>query len=169
MKKSENKFLSIGIGIALVILGIYLLSTPILTLLSIATLLAFTILIRGIFTGVVFFKNKSSNNTNWILLLNSIIFVILGLILLFNPKISSTLVLYLVSAWFIVDGITGLSVGLKLNNKFKWFSIIISILLIIYGLSLAIDPIRALFALNILVGLSVITDGVQSILNAFLE
>jgi uncharacterized membrane protein HdeD (DUF308 family) len=164
MRKNGNKIISIILGVLLIILGFYLLNKPLTTLLSAAIILAVGILARGISAGIGFFKKRSETGKNdALLIITAILYIIFGLILLINPGLSASVVLYLVAFWFIFDGITGLYTSSAIGFAIKWIGIVLSVILLIFGISLLFNPLRALWALNILVGVSLIVNGFQTI------
>ena len=75
----------------------------------------------------------------------------------------------MVTLWFIIYGVTGIFYGLKQSNSMKYFNLILDILLVFFGLSIAIEPLRGLFTLNILLGMSIITNGIHMIISQFIK
>lgn len=162
--RKGNKVVSVILGVLLIIFGIYLFNRPITTLLSVTMLLAAGVLFRAITGIILFFTRRSDTGHNdWWLLISSILFGIFGLILAFNPALTATVVLYMVGFWFIIEGISGiyLSSHIRRSTGWKWAGIIIGVILLIFGISLVFNPLRSLIALNVLVGLALLFNGIQ--------
>ncbi|MSS78341.1 DUF308 domain-containing protein [Anaerococcus sp. AGMB00486] len=168
--KKENKILSILIGMGITLFGMFILSKPISTLLAIISLMAWAVLLRGCFFLYDSYANyKRENDINKVELLYGIILLLLGIIFLTNPSFTSSLVFYMVALWFIIDGVAGIYSALNQSNIMKYFNLVLGILLVFFGFSIAIEPIRALFTLNILIGISIMTNGIQMISSQFLK
>lgn len=90
-----------------------------------------------------------------------IVLMILGVIFLTNPSFTNALVFYLVAFWFILEGIVGIYYAAKQKEAVKWIGVVLGVLLVFFGLSISVEPLRAILALNLLLGLAVVTNGVQ--------
>lgn len=168
--KKENKILSILIGLGITLFGIFILNRTITTILTIISLMAWGVLIRGcFFIYNSYITYKRVNIIDKIQLLYGIVLLILGIIFLTNPSFLGSIVFYMVALWFIIDGVTGIFYGLKQSNSMKYFNLILGILLVFFGVSIAIEPLRGLFTLNILLGMSIITNGIQMIISQFIK
>lgn len=166
MIKSENKIVSIIIGLIILFLGFWILSRPFITLFSISIFLALAVLFRGLYLVYSFFRRKNEE-TKWGELVSGGVFSVLGLVLLAYPGLSATIILYLLSLWFIIDGLSTIKQASLIGSNWKYVAYALSVLLVLFGISLIFEPIRAVFTLNILVGISIITDGLHTIFNAF--
>lgn len=168
MNDTANTILGAIVGGLLILFGIYLFTKPLTTLLSVAILLALGMLARGIFAILGFFRKRSAlGHNDTLLLVGGILFTLLGILLLANPGFSAGVILAMVAFWFIFDGVFGLMRSFAIPTAGKWIGILISALLLIFGISLVWNPIKAVIALNILVGLSLILSGLQVIVAAF--
>lgn len=168
--KKENKILVTLLGIGMILFGVFFLSRPLTTLLTIISYIAWAVMVRGVFFLYNSYKTyRSTQKLNKIELIYGIILVVLGIIFLANPVFTSTLVFYLVAFWFIFDGIIGIFFAVKQKKVMKWVGIALGSLLVFFGLSIALEPLRALFTLNILVGLAVVTNGIQLIESQFIK
>lgn len=168
--KKDNKILPILLGIGIVIFGIFILNRPMATLLAIISYMAAAVLIKGAFILYGCYKSyKDVQYFSKIELVYGVALVVLGIIFLSNPKFTSTLVFYIVAFWFIFDGIVGMFFATRRKTAIKWVGIILGALLVFFGLSIAVEPLRALFALNLLIGLAIVTNGIQLIVFQFIE
>nr|WP_283774327.1 DUF308 domain-containing protein [Histophilus somni] len=160
--KKDNKILGVVLGIGLILVGIFILNSPLLTLLTIISYLAWAVLLRGLFSLFKCYKShKNTQPFDKTELAAGIVLMILGVIFLTNPAFTSALVFYLVAFWFIFDGIVGIYYAAKQKEAVKWIGVVLGVLLVFFGLSISVEPLRAILALNLLLGLAVVTNGIQ--------
>ncbi|MDY3986611.1 MAG: DUF308 domain-containing protein [Peptoniphilaceae bacterium] len=168
--KKENKIISTLIGLGIIFFGVFIFTKPLATLLTIISYMAWAVLLRGCFflyDCYTIYKREQDFDKGE--LIYGIALLILGIIFLSNPMFTSALVFYAVAIWFIIDGITGIYSALKQTNFMKWPGVLLGALLVFFGLSIAVEPLRALFALNTLIGMSIVTNGVQMIVSQFIK
>lgn len=86
--------------------------------------------------------------------------MILGVIFLTNPSFTNALVFYLVAFWFIFEGIVWYILCRQTKDAAKWVALQLGIFLVFFGLSISVS-LRAILALNLLLGLAIVTNGIQ--------
>ncbi|MCU9534432.1 DUF308 domain-containing protein [Streptococcus sp. CSL10205-OR2] len=102
-------------GIGCLLLGLYLFFNPLVSIASIAWIVAFIITVMGLFNLRTYLSLEKQYQNNW-LLLQSLIKIILGLILLTSSALSlSQIVMSFIGLGFLIVG----AISLKINNRFN--------------------------------------------------
>jgi uncharacterized membrane protein HdeD (DUF308 family) len=152
-------------GIVVALLGLLLLVAPGASLLFLVELLGIYLLIAGIFRIIGIFLDSSS--WGW-KLAAAILCLIAGLVVLSNPLWSTTLA----STWLIifvgflamVQGAAGLIVAFQGGG---WGMGVLSVLGILFGLFLVINPLIGVAALTFILAIFMLIGGVGAIIQAF--
>jgi uncharacterized membrane protein HdeD (DUF308 family) len=152
-------------GIAAVIIGVFLLTSPGATLFVLIQILAVYWFISGIFSIISIFIE--SGMWGWKLFVG-ILGIIAGIIIIRHP-LWSTLLIPTIA--IIILGIEGLIMGvIKLIMAFKgegWGAGILGVLSIIFGLILLSQPVIGAAALPYVLGIFGIIGGIFAIVIAF--
>ena len=152
-------------GIVVAILGLVLLVAPGASLVFLVELLGIYLLIAGIFRIIGIFLDSSS--WGW-KLAAGILCLIAGLAILTNPLWSTTLA----STWLVIfvgflamlQGAAGLVVALQGGG---WGMGALSVLGILLGLFLVINPLIGVAALTLILAIFMLIGGVGAVIQAF--
>jgi uncharacterized membrane protein HdeD (DUF308 family) len=152
-------------GIVVALLGFILLVAPGASLVFLVWLLGIYLLIAGIFRIVGIFLDSSS--WGW-KLVAGILSLIAGLAILSNPLWSTTLA----STWLVIlvgflamlQGAAGLVVALQGGG---WGMGALSVLSILLGLFLVINPLMGVAALTLILAIFMLIGGVGAVIQAF--
>ena len=152
-------------GIAAVILGLFLLAKPGMTMIVVVQLIGIYWFVAGIFQIVAIFID----HTQWgWKLFSGILGIIAGMIIIKHPLWSPIL---LTSVLIIVLGIEGLIIGIiNLIQAFKgggWGVAILGALSILFGLVLLANVLLATFSVPWVLGVLGIVGGVIAIIYSF--
>ena len=152
------------LGIICIILGILALLTPGLTGLSITTALGILVLVAGIIRVVWAFQAGSIGKDILMLAIGGFT-ILCGIVLISNPIFASGMLTILLAAYFILDGISEVFIGVKIgtNAGGGWllFGGIVSILL---GLMMWHQfPLSGAWALGILLGIKLFLVGLTMV------
>jgi len=161
---------SIIIGVIFIIGGIFCMTAPVETFLSIMSLFAAVLFVYGIF-GVIRFFQKKARVPEFIV---SILAAIIGFVYLFRPGNTPApgtmmgldrTVLFLVAAWFLIKGC--LSIYYSVRTRFvnsRWiFGFLTGLMSVILGIFSFVYPSIAASSVGILVGLWFIEAGIDFI------
>jgi uncharacterized membrane protein HdeD (DUF308 family) len=152
-------------GIAALILGIFLLSSPGMTTVVLVTFVGAFWLVDGIFSLVGMFIDRSAWGLKLAL---GILGILAGIYVLRHPLWASILVVYFV---VILLGIQGLIMGiLHLINGFRgegWGAVLLGVLYVIFGLVLLANVWVAALSLPIVLGILGIIGGIILIVVSF--
>ncbi len=154
-------------GIATLVLGLYLIVAPGMTMVVLVTFVGAYWLVAGILSIVRVFVGTAGIHWIWSLLIG-IVGILAGLFVLRHPLYSSILV---PATLVIVLGIQGLIIGvLSLVKAFQGEglgALLLGILNIIIGIVLLISPLTAALAVPLVLGVFAIIGGIGLIVAAF--
>lgn len=170
MSKEINKYLNLSIvmSILFAILGIILMVSPDSSLDTIAYLLAAFLLVYGTYNFIdsftinpIFFFMKMSS---------SVISILLGIVIFLNPEIFKNIIPIALGIFFIINGIfkTRMSFIIKDVDNYFILSVITSILTIICGIILIINPSISAIMITTMIGIIVLVYAVFDIVDAFI-
>jgi uncharacterized membrane protein HdeD (DUF308 family) len=152
-------------GIVVALLGLLLLVAPGASLLFLVELLGIYLLIAGIFRIIGIFLDSSS--WGW-KLAAAILCLIAGLVVLSNPLWSTTLastgLVIFVGFLAMLQGAAGLIVAFQGGG---WGMGVLSVLGILLGLILVINPLIGVAALTFILAIFMLIGGVGAIIQAF--
>lgn len=159
---------SIVLGVLFIIGGIYCMSAPASTYLTVMRLFASLLLVYGIFGIIRFFKRRSLVPE----FIASIAAVIIGFVYLFRPGNTPAagnllgldrIVLFLTAAWFLLKGC--ISVYYSVKTRFynnRWiYGFISGVLSVILGVYSFMYPSMAAASIGVLVGMWMIQCGID--------
>ena len=161
---------SIILGILFIISGVYCMSAPVSTYLSVMTMFAVMMFVFGIFGIVRFFKRKALMPE----LIVSILAVIIGFVYLFRPGSTPApgellmldrVVLFMEAMWFLIKGsiMVYYSIHTRFFNNHWILQLITGFLSIILGIYSFIFPVIAAQNIGLLVGMWYIECGIELI------
>jgi uncharacterized membrane protein HdeD (DUF308 family) len=154
-------------GIAVLILGLLLITNTGVTLFTLIIFLGIYWLIDGIFSLIRIFVGHSDIHWGW-LLARGILGILAGLLVLRHPIYSSILVPAVI---VIILGIEGIIIGaIRLVQAFKGDGVwagVMGALSIIFGLILLFNTLLAAFVLPLVVGIFGIIGGIILIIQSF--
>lgn len=152
-------------GIAAVILGLLLITNPAATAVSLVVFLGAYWLVSGVMDFVRLFTD--SGQWAWHLLLG-ITGVVAGILVLRHPLLGAlatgTFLVSLLAFGSLIMGVLGIMRGIKEDG---WGSIAIGIVNFLIGLWLLFNPLSAIVALPIVLGIFALIGGVLTIINSF--
>lgn len=172
MLKKFNQIINeaIGISIIFLLLGIIFLIYPNISITVIAYLIAFILIGSGIYligleitNSTIFFPIDT--------FFNGIISVILGTIILIYPNIFQIIIPIMLGTYFIIDSIFKLKIVTflrRIDNTSWIFTLLLTILSIICGIILIINPIDSSIAIALFAGITLIVYSITGIVDMIL-
>lgn len=155
--KSEMKKIfatSLITAVVMLVLGILLLVKPDFIINIVSTVIGIIVLIPGIISLVDYFKTKYSAN-----LVIGVVACILGMVFIFNSKFVSSILPFVLGIYFIISGISKLQYAFELRrNKVVNYmpSVITSILILVCGALMIINPFGGALAITKVLGIFMI-------------
>lgn len=152
---------SVIVSLALIIVGIFLIVSPETTLSFVSYGTGIILLITGLIPTINFFINKENQKYLDISFIFGIIFIIVDIVIIINPKIVASIVPLLIGIWMIINGVIKLYYSILINKTVKSISsIIISLLILVCGLLLVLNPFGGAVTLTIIIGIFLVVYSV---------
>ncbi|MCI2393899.1 HdeD family acid-resistance protein [Aliiroseovarius sediminis] len=156
-------------GIAAIVFGIMAFVWPALTLSVLLVLFGFYVLIDGIFGLIDAVRYRDRLPRVWPLVLESVLGLVVGLMVLLWPGVTSLVLLMFIAAWAVVGGLIRIVLAFQIRKEItgEWVLILGGILSILFGGLLVALPQVGLVTLVWLVGFYAIAFGVLFVMLAF--
>ncbi|EPB7454447.1 HdeD family acid-resistance protein [Listeria monocytogenes] len=168
--KTFTRILVLLAGIAMVILGIWFLFHPGISLLTSTLMFGFLLLISGIFHTISYFSDRKTQNVSGWVLADGILSILLGFLLLFNEFDGTLTLVLLFGMWVLFAGIMR-TIGAftaKQNNVQGWGWILtIGIIGIIVGFIALFNPVVSAIGIVLVVAIFFIVQGIGAIATFF--
>ncbi len=169
MIKKLNSFInsSICISIMFIIIGIIMVIMPKMSLEILGVILSVILIINGVILMITDIKL----NNNFIpvdMLPASMLSILLGIMMLIYPNILSIIIPLMLGTWFIMTSIFKIRLTLylsKIQNTPWLLLILISILSIVCGFILILNPIDSSVAITLFIGIVIIVYAISDIIN----
>ena len=168
LKNKMNKLFTTSLisSVAMFILGVLLLIRPNFIINTVSTIIGLIILVPGIISLIDYFKTKYNAN-----LVIGVIACIIGVIFIFNSKFVSSILPFFLGIYFLINGISKLQYGIELrrNQIVNYMSAIItSILILICGILLMINPFGGALAITQVLGIFMIIYSALDVFSAIM-
>ena len=169
MIKKLNSFInsSICISIMFIIIGIIMVIMPKMSLEILGVILSVILIINGVILMITDIKL----NNNFIpvdMLPASMLSILLGIMILIYPNILSIIIPLMLGTWFIMTSIFKIRLTLylsKIQNTPWLLLMLISILSIVCGFILILNPIDSSVAITLFIGIVIIVYAISDIIN----
>ena len=149
-------------GIAVIILGLAAIIVPPIAGLFATVVLGWLLLVAGVVGLVATFRAREAPGFAWSLL-SAVAAVVAGGLLLWNPLQGLVTLTYVLIAFFIVDGVLNIILGIvhrrELTGKWEWMLVNGVIDLILAGIIILGFPGTLVWAFGLLVGIDMIFGG----------
>lgn len=165
IKVKKMSMTSIIFSIIFILIGAFLLARPDDAIHLVSYALGIILLVWGLISVVQFFTDKESQNYLEFSFITGVFVLIFGIIILVKPEIIASIIPLLLGVWMLVNGVTKLSYSLTINkNKNAASSIIISLIIVIIGILLIINPFSGAEKLVQILGITIIIYSVLDLL-----
>ncbi len=169
MIKKLNSFInsSICISIMFIIIGIIMVLMPKMSLEILGVILSVILIINGVILMITDIKL----NNNFIpvdMLPASMLSILLGIMMLIYPNVLSIIIPLMLGTWFIMTSIFKIRLTLylsKIQNTPWILLMLISILSIVCGFILILNPIDSSVAITLFIGIVIIVYAISDIIN----
>ncbi len=149
-------------GVVAILFGLVALLWPHLTLTVLVLFFGAFALVGGLFAVIAAFGYRGLYERWWVLLIEGLVGIAVGLITFFWPAITALALLFLIAAWAIVTGILEIATAVWMHRAVgnEWMLLFGGIASVIFGLLLAVLPGVGLLALTWLIGIYAIVFGI---------
>lgn len=152
-------------GVLLIILGVLAIAYPLLAAVAASTVLAWFITLAGIVHIIVAFHAHGAGSVIWRLLVG-VAYLFLGLYLIMHPLLGVASFTLLLAILFFIEGVFNIILFFRLRSLggSVWL-LFDGIITLVLGLMIYMQwPGSALWAIGVLVGVSMITSGISRIM-----
>jgi len=163
----EKNFVSMN-GILTIVFGLVALFFPGLTLATLGILFSIVILIGGIMLTAGSLRIRKINHRWYILLLEGIIGILIGIIILARPELVATVFVTIIGLWALIIGLVFLFTYIKsrLSSFSNTFMLTISVLSLLTGIFIIINPFESTRIITIFIGIYAIIYGLFSVIHS---
>ena len=169
MVSKSMKVLNIIAGVLLMALGVYCLCNQDIAAMTAGLMIGVLMLLSGVMEIVVFATTSGFMLGSGWLLLDGVLTVILSLFLLLNQWFTMMSLPFLFTLWLLFSGVSKFANSFELKRLgvrgWGWFTVL-GLLLIAAGVISFLDPVAGAVALGAVLGVTLILEGVASILRA---
>ena len=156
-------------GAIAILFGMAIVVLPGVTVAVLNTLFGFFVLIGGFLFLVAAVRQRHTDEPWWLLLLEGILGIIVGIFIISSPGITALFFIYLIAAWAIVSGIFQIVAAIQLRRQIEgeWLLIVSGIISLIFGLLLAILPGIGALTILWIIGAYTVAFGVMQLILAW--
>ena len=163
-------YLPLIVGIILIVLGFYVLSTPVTSFLALSFVFSISFLFSGVAEIIFSLNNKNEIDAWGWYLTGGILNTLFGLLLLSNPAISLATLPFVIGFFAMFKSIQYLSFALDLKQygikNWGWI-LFFAILGILFSFILLWNPVFAGLTIVIWTGMAIISAGIASCILSF--
>lgn len=126
-------------------------------------------LVDGVFGVINGISSYDERERWWVILLEGLAGIVVGIMTLVWPSITALTLLYLIAAWAVITGVMEIVAAIQLRRVIEgeWMMVLSGIASIIFGIILFIFPGEGALGLTWLIGIYAIIFGVMLIVLAF--
>jgi uncharacterized membrane protein HdeD (DUF308 family) len=156
-------------GVLAIIFGVLALLWPAMTLAVLVILFGAYVLVDGIFAVIGGFSMAGQRERWWVMVLEGIAGIIIGLITFFSPGVTALVLLYYIAAWAIITGVLEIVTAIRLRREIEgeWAMGLAGAASILLGVFLIIQPGAGAIGLIWWIGSLSIVFGVLLVVLAF--
>lgn len=157
---------SIVLSTCLIILSLFLIFKPEISLTVMFIVLGIFLLVIGIMHTVSYFSSPKEFKALSFELVEGIVYSIVGLVLIFNPNIIKAFLPIIIGCWMIINSIVRfqLSFNLKSSDSPTWgIMLILSFFTLLLGVIMVINPFASMAALTMICGIMLLISEIVNI------
>ncbi|MGA6982856.1 MAG: DUF308 domain-containing protein [Candidatus Sulfotelmatobacter sp.] len=160
----QGSTLSIVWGVLLIVLGLFAVGAPFLAAVAVSVVIAWLIILAGVVHIVVAFHSHGAGSIIWKLLVG-VAYLCFGGYLLVHPVLGVASLTLVLAALFVIEGVLDLILFFKMRplHGSAWLLADGLITLALGGMIYAQWPSSSLWAIGILVGISLMISGATRI------
>lgn len=165
---ADNWWVPLLRGIAAVAFGLMALIWPGLTVYALLLVFGAYAIFDGIMSIMLGFQRKSGDDRWWSWALDGALSIIIGLMALFWPEATALAFVIWMAAWAVVAGIFRIIAAIRLRKEIEgeWALGLSGLLMVIWGVLMALIPAAGLLSLAWLIGVfALLIGGVMVVLS----
>lgn len=148
-------------GLAAVLFGVLAFVWPGLTLAVLVFMFGAYALVDGVFAVVTAVNAPKGFERWWILLLEGVFGILVGVLTFIWPAMTAFALLYFIAAWGVITGVLEIVAAVRLRGAIsgEWLLVVGGVLSIVFGLALMFAPAAGALAVVWLIGAYAIAFG----------
>jgi uncharacterized membrane protein HdeD (DUF308 family) len=147
-------------GVVAVLVGAIAIFAPAVTLVALVVIFAAYSLVDGVFAIVLAIRGARAHERWGWLAFNGIISIGAAVVAIFYPAITALVFAVLLAVWALFAGVTSLIAGFQLGNTHgRWWLILSGVVLVLFGLWIAFNPLLGMIALSYVFGFQALLVG----------
>ena len=156
-------------GLFAIALGVFAIAFPGATLAVLVILIGAYLFVDGIVALVKAFRVMRTDKHWWVLLLEGILGVVVGLVIFAWPGLSLLSLAYLVGYWAIFSGVSAIMASFRLRTHVKgeWLYTVFGVVSVVFGLFVVAAPTAGLAYIVFMVSIYGFVAGITMIALAF--
>jgi uncharacterized membrane protein HdeD (DUF308 family) len=156
-------------GAVAILFGILALAWPGSALAAIVILFGAYAFVDGVFALVALFRGAGRDGRFWVLVLEAIVGIGIGILTIARPALTALALLYYVGIWSILTGILEIVAAIRLRKEItgEWWLALAGVASVAFGILLFVAPGPAAFAIAIWIGIYAIIFGGALLMLAF--
>jgi len=156
-------------GIFLILFGILIATWPGLALYTFVIFFGAFALVHGLMGVIGSIANRAGNEDWWLVLLEGIISIIIGIMTFVWPGLTALVLAYFIAAWAVIMGILRIYGAIKLRKEIdgEWLLIIGGIISLLFGIFVFTRPLEGALAMAWIIGVYAIVFGLLGVLLSF--
>lgn len=149
----------LGVG-----LGLAAIAMPLKTVGLLVLIVGLFLILDGAINITVALLSVRKNEHWWVLLLQGLIGLLIGLAVFSWPEATTKLILFLLAIWLLVMGISLLVTALltRKENYGGWFLVVGGLLSLLFAMVLMSNPAQTVAAITMIVGVVVFVSGMMT-------
>jgi uncharacterized membrane protein HdeD (DUF308 family) len=156
-------------GIVAVIFGILALTAPTKTLDFLVMLFGIFVLVVGLVATIGAIMHRKESENWWLILIPGLAGIVIGIISIAMPEVTTTIVIYLIAIWALISGLGQIYSAMKIRKDVEgeWMPILIGVISVVLGIILFVMPREVAGTVMWLVGLFVLVLGILWLIMGF--
>jgi uncharacterized membrane protein HdeD (DUF308 family) len=150
-------------GVFAILYGLTALMWPGLTLEILVMFFGAYALVDGIFAIMAAFTNRAGHDSWWVLLLEGLVDIIVGLIAFARPGLTTFVLLYIIAFWALTTGILEIVAAVRLRKEIEgeWLLALSGIGSLVFGVLLLFFPAAGALTIAFMIGAYAILFGIM--------
>ncbi len=149
-------------GVVAILFGLAAIFLPGITLLVLVSIFGAYALIDGVLALLAAVRAVQHDQQWWVLALEGVVGVIIGLITFFSPGITALVLLYYIAAWAIITGVLEIVEAIRLRREInnEWLLILAGLASLVFGIIVVAMPGAGALAVLWIIGTYAIIFGI---------
>ncbi|QLE00378.1 HdeD family acid-resistance protein [Galbibacter sp. BG1] len=155
-------------GLLLIIFALLIFANPLISAATLAIWFAIIMVVDGIFSIIGAIASWKEQEDKWLILIEGIISIVLGIILFQVPQLTLLVIAYTIAFWFIFLGVSRIAMGIQVRKEIEGEGWIIlgGALSVILGIVIIAMPIVGISSVMWLIAFTALIVGIVMIVIA---